>query len=256
MKEKARILIVDDDPSMVRTMALILGHKGHAVTTAQHGPAAVEEAKRQAFDLILMDIKMPLMDGVETYRRIKKIRPEAVVLMMTAYAVEDLVRQALEEGAYGVLYKPLDIDRVVDLIEKARSGREAALILVVDDDVGTCITLRNILARRGYDVGTAHNGEDAIAMARENGQDIIFIDLKLPTINGLETYLAIREINPRAVAIMMTGYRQEMAELVEEALRNDAYTCLYKPLDVEEMLRLIDGILERRARTQTLGRSD
>jgi DNA-binding NtrC family response regulator len=55
---------------------------------------------------------MPLMDGVETYRRIKKIRPEAVVMVMTAYAVEDLVQEALEEGAYGILYKPLDKQEV------------------------------------------------------------------------------------------------------------------------------------------------
>jgi DNA-binding NtrC family response regulator len=70
--------------------------------------------------------------------------------------------------------------------------------------------------------------------------------MKLPTINGLETYLAIREINPQAVAIMMTAYRQEMVDLVEAALQNHAYTCLYKPLAMEELLRLVDEIGARR----------
>ncbi len=152
----------------------------------------------------------------------------------------------MEEGAYGIIYKPLDIEKVIIVIEEAREVRQGALILVVDDDPGTCITLKNILTKKSYSVGVAYTGEEAIAMAQERAYDIIFIDVKLPTINGLETYLAIREINPQAVAIMVTAYRQEVADLVEEALKNDAYTCLYKPLDMEELLRLVDEIRKRK----------
>ena len=246
MEEKANILIVDDNISLCKTMSFVLGRKGYTVTTAKDGPEAIERVKKNPFDMIFMDIKMPLMNGVETHRRIKKIRPEAVVMMMTAYAVEELVQKALQEGAYGITYKPLDIERMVAVIEEAREAKEGALILVVDDDPGTCITLRNILIKRGYGVGIAHTGEEAIAMAQERAYDIVFIDVKLPTINGLETYLAIKEINPEAVAIVMTAYRQEVADLVEEALKNRAYTCLYKPFDMEEVLKLVDEIWERK----------
>ncbi|GAF82306.1 unnamed protein product, partial [marine sediment metagenome] len=76
--------------------------------------------------------------------------------------------------------------------------------------------------------------------------DIILIDLKLPTINGLEVYLKIKEIDPKLVAIIMTGYRKEMTDLVEEALNNDAYTCIFKPLDIEKLLMLVEEILERK----------
>jgi len=117
---------------------------------------------------------------------------------------------------------------------------------VVDDDPGTCTTLKNIFRHRGYGVCTVYTGEEAVAEARKKDYDIIFIDVKLPTINGLETYLAIKEVNPEAVAIMMTGYRQEVADLVEEALNNNAYTCLYKPLDMEEILRLVEEIKEKK----------
>jgi len=250
--EKPSILIVDDDVGMARTTAMILERKGYAVATAQDGPGAIEEVEQQPFDIIFMDIKMPLMDGVETYRRIGEMRPEAVVMMMTAYAVDDLVQQALEEGAYGILYKPLDIERMIAIIEEAKAAEKGALILVVDDDPATCMMLRNILVRRGYEVGVAYTGEEAIAAADERSHDIVFIDMKLPTINGLETYLAIRETNSQMTAIMMTAYRQEMGDLVEQALRNHAYTCLYKPIDVEELLRLVDEIWERKQR----GRGD
>jgi DNA-binding NtrC family response regulator len=248
MEQRARpsILIVDDEVSMARTTAMILERKSWTVTTAHNGPEAIEIARTHPFDVILMDIRMPLMDGVETVRRIKRVRPGAVVIMMTAYAVEDLVQQALEEGAYGILYKPLDIDRMMSLIEEARTIKKGALVLVVDDDPATRITLKNILTKKGYQVGTAHTGEDAIAAARARAYDVIFIDMKLPTINGLETYLAIREISPTMVAILITAYRQEMDELVEQALQNHAYTCLYKPIDIDELLQLLEKIWERK----------
>ena len=123
MKEKANILIVDDDISLCKTLSSILGRKDYAVTTAQDGPEAIARVKERPFDMTFMDIKMPLMNGVETYRRIKKIRPKAMVVMMTAYAVEELVQEALQEGAYGITYKPLDIERVIAVIEEARGPR-------------------------------------------------------------------------------------------------------------------------------------
>jgi DNA-binding NtrC family response regulator len=120
MSEKTRVLIVDDDYSMLHTTALVLEGLGYAVDVAGDGDTAIEKARQADFDVILMDIKMPLMDGVETYKRIKAIHAEAAVIMMTAYAVEDLVAEALQEGACGVIYKPLDFERTVGLIEKTR----------------------------------------------------------------------------------------------------------------------------------------
>jgi len=121
MATKAKILVVDDNVSLCKTMSLILKHKSYAVATANEGREAIERVQQNPFDMIFLDIKMPHMNGVESYRRIKAIRPDAVVMMMTAYAVEDLVQQALQEGAYGVVYKPLDIDRVIAIIEKRPS---------------------------------------------------------------------------------------------------------------------------------------
>jgi CheY-like chemotaxis protein len=172
MEDKANILIVDDNISLCKTMSFVLERKGYSVTTSKDGPEAIERVKERSFDVIFMDIKMPLMDGVEAYKKIKKIRPEAAVVMMTAYSVEDLVQEALREGAYGIIYKPLDIEKVVALIEEVRETNRGALVLVVDDHPETCITLKNILTKKGYEVGIANTGEGAITMARENAYDI------------------------------------------------------------------------------------
>ena len=69
--------------------------------------------------------------------------------------------------------------------------------------------------------------------------------MKLPVLNGLEVYLEIKKINPKAVVIMMTAYRQEMDELIKQGIQDGAYTCLYKPLDMDEVIKIIDKVSER-----------
>jgi len=243
MANKGSILIVDDDVGICETLSDIMEVMGYHTAFALDGYEAIQKVKDVVFDVILMDIKMPGINGVETFKQIKKVRPEIAVVMMTAYAVEDLIGEALREGAYGVLYKPFDMERMIGLLEGIKGG---GFVLVVDDDPNTCTTFKYVLEAKGYQVGTALSGEEAIEMARESDYDMIFIDMKLPTMNGLQTYLAIREVNPQVVAVMMTAYRREMGDLVEEALKKDAYTCLYKPFDVDQMIKLVSEICRRK----------
>jgi len=111
------ILIVDDNPCLLQTMSRILTQIGFDVITAMDGVEAVERARESSFNVILMDIRMPRMDGVQAYKKIKQIQPDAVVLMMTAYAVEDLIQEAFEEGVLEVFYKPFNIDKVLSIIK-------------------------------------------------------------------------------------------------------------------------------------------
>ena len=124
MKSNANILLVDDNVSLIRIMSLILGRKGYEVATAETGFEAISMVKEIPYDIIFMDIKMPVMDGVETYKKIKKIRSDAVVMMMTAYSVDDLVQEAIQEGANGIIYKPMDINKVVGIIEEVNRKKE------------------------------------------------------------------------------------------------------------------------------------
>ena len=133
MEKKSHILVVDDSISMCKSLSLILKHNGYAVITALNGLEAIERVREMPFDVIFMDIKMPVMDGVETYRKIKQIRLDPVVIMITAYSVQDLIDEALKEGAYSVLYKPLDMEKVlgilVEILESKQSGDFADTIM-------------------------------------------------------------------------------------------------------------------------------
>ena len=123
---KTRAIIVDDDTDLARSTALILKRQGFSVYVAYDGAAAIHQAEHNPFDIAPLDIKMPGMDGVETYKRLKAIQPDLAAIMMTGYSVEDRTLEALREGALAVLNNPLDLERLLDLIEKAmwkRSNR-------------------------------------------------------------------------------------------------------------------------------------
>ncbi len=240
--EKTSILVVDDLRSARLTLGGILEDKGHKVVTAENGYQAIEAVGETHFNVIFMDIKMPGINGVQTFREIQKLDPEATVIMMTAYSVEDLVKEALEEGAYAIVYKPFDIDRIIAIIEELL--HEKILILVVDDQFGDRETLKGILEDKGYRVATARDGAEAIDMVKSRHYDIIFLDIRLPDMDGVETFKKVKQIDPRATVIMMTGYTEE--DLVRRAINEGAYTCIYKPFDVEKVISLVEDTAKER----------
>ncbi len=245
--KSANVLVVDDNETLIETMARVLKKKGYSVETANGGMEAIEIVKENdSIDIVFLDIKMPLLNGVETYKRIKEYIPKAVVFMMTGYAVEELIQEAIEEGAHDVVYKPVDFNKLLQLIKEARSTKKSALILIVDDDDTIRETFARVLQKRGYSVKTTGDGEEAIKVAEVNQFDILFIDLKLPTINGLETYLRIKEFKPDIIAVIVTGFSQELGDIVEKALWSSAYACLNKPLDMAQILKLVDDVLTKK----------
>jgi diguanylate cyclase (GGDEF)-like protein len=245
--EKAKVLVVDDNLDVLRTIADVLEAKGFHVVAAESGLEAIDQVKKADFDVALLDIVMPEINGVHTFKEIKKISPRTKVIMMTGYSVDDRIREAIEEGALEVIHKPLNLEELTKLIESIEAG---FVILVVDDDLEFCQGMKDVLEGKGYQVAIAGEGQQAINMAKETQYDILFIDMKLPTINGLETYLAIRELNPRAAAIMMTAYWDETKELVQEAITKSAITCLYKPFDMDEVVNLVEDFQRARMEPQ------
>lgn len=239
-----RILIADDNEEFCANLSDILEMKGYEAVIAHDGFQALDLARRDSFDLVLMDVRMPVMDGVETFRKLKVITPETPVIMMTAFVVEELIKDALREGAFGSLRKPLDFDLLFALIENAFPN--GALIMVVDDDEGFRANLQDILVEQEYRVFAAKDGETAIRKARERNFDVIILDMKLPVLNGLETYLAIKEFRPDMVILAVTGHANEMSEMVQEIVDKQAYVCLEKPLDMEMFVRLLDEVFEKK----------
>jgi DNA-binding NtrC family response regulator len=113
------LLVVDDDRGTVETLKDILEAKTYRVASAYSGEAAVEMVRGDGFGAILMDIIMPGINGVDALRSIKAFAPGTNVIMMTAFTRHELVEQAKEASALAVLPKPLDMDRLLALLERA-----------------------------------------------------------------------------------------------------------------------------------------
>jgi two-component system response regulator HydG len=119
MAERPKILVVDDEESHRIMLRAVLGAEGYAVTEAADGTEAVTAVGKEAFDVILLDIRMTKMDGIEALGEIRKISPLVPVLIMTAYASVKTAVEALKAGAFDYLTKPLDIEELKILIDKA-----------------------------------------------------------------------------------------------------------------------------------------
>jgi CheY-like chemotaxis protein len=116
-KAQRTVLVVEDDASLRNSVRLILEHKGYDVTLARDGVVALEKARATAFDVILMDIRMPGMSGVEVFEAIRAESLGPAVVFITAYAMNDVESRLLEEGVVDVLRKPVDVDRLLNLLD-------------------------------------------------------------------------------------------------------------------------------------------
>jgi two-component system response regulator HydG len=118
MKNKNTLLIVDDDIAH-RTMLRILLDWQYEIFEADDGLTAIEEADKRDFDLILMDIRMPGISGIEALEQITSMRPYIPVLIMTAYFSDEIADQAIDRGAFGCLGKPFDFEELKLAMDRA-----------------------------------------------------------------------------------------------------------------------------------------
>ncbi|MCL6599689.1 response regulator [Alicyclobacillus macrosporangiidus] len=107
-----KVLIVDDQFGIRVLLQEVLLQEGYQVFQAANGPAALEIVKQESPDLILLDMKIPGMDGLEILRNLRKMGAETKVIMMTAYGELDLIQEAMEMGALAHFTKPFDIDEL------------------------------------------------------------------------------------------------------------------------------------------------
>jgi two-component system response regulator HydG len=111
-----RVMIVDDDQDLAESLADLLSATGYEVEIAGNGREAVEKIRDKDFDVTLMDVRMPVMNGVDSFFAIRKLRPQARVVMMTGY-VEPIMDRAIAAGALGPLQKPFSIRAMLEAVD-------------------------------------------------------------------------------------------------------------------------------------------
>ena len=234
-----KIQIVDDDVDFAESMAEVLQVEGHETALAHSGEAAITQLQHDSFDLTFMDIRMPGLNGLETYRRMKAINPQSNVYMMTGFAVGQISAQAIEEGVLGIMPKPLDFDAILALIDQFDAG---ALVLLVDDDPDFVAAVRDVLDDAGHVVMTALTGQQAIAHLGTTGFKAVVLDLRLGEIGGLDVFRYIQQVNDSLPTIIVTAYLDEEGEALDKVRTEQIKAVLPKPLNAEDLIRIIDEL--------------
>ncbi|MEW5981012.1 MAG: sigma-54 dependent transcriptional regulator [Acidobacteriota bacterium] len=131
-KDRTRILVVDDEEIVRESLSGWLAKDGYALDTAADGPTAVEKLKRERWSIVLVDLKMPGMDGLQTLEMAKQVQPDAAIVIMTAYATVETAVEAMKLGAYDYLVKPFDPEELslmmVKIVAQQQLVRENVIL--------------------------------------------------------------------------------------------------------------------------------
>ena len=228
-----RVLIVDDELSMRITLAANLELEGFEVAQASSGPQALDLAAKERFDLVLSDIRMPGMNGVDLVRHLRQSQPGTPVVLMTAFVLEGLVDAALSEGVFTVLPKPFAIKHLVATLTRAA---RRPVVLVVDAPLEGAEVTAAVLRAAGLAVRAAGDAERALRDIRAGDVDVCVICVAAPG-TGPELIEQILVYEPTISILAVFG--NEVPEAMRLAAALGAFACLSKPLDPEDVARVI-----------------
>lgn len=117
-KKVNEIMVVDDQPGIRMLLREVFKQTDYQIVTAANGEQALELLKKEDLRLVLLDMKIPKMNGLEIMHKIKDIKPEVKVIIMTAYGENAMVQEALQNGAVAHFTKPFDLHELIDTVEK------------------------------------------------------------------------------------------------------------------------------------------
>jgi len=237
-----KIFVVDDDKDAAEGLSEVLQMFGHQVQLAFTGEEAVKIFQEQDFDVSFMDIMMPGMNGVESFMEIRKIKPNAKVFMMTGYSVQQLMQQAIENGALGVLNKPVDMEGLIKSLEDIKPE---GMVLLADDDPNFCESMKEVLKQNGYNVCVANTGQQALDRVTNDNIDVLVLDLQLPVVSGLEVYMNLKKQGIAVPTIVVTGHEQEETEALGTFRDLCATGVLVKPFNPSQLVKALETISQQ-----------
>jgi CheY-like chemotaxis protein len=242
------VLVVDDNHLLAENLAEILEDEGCEVALANSGEEALEIADARHFDLVLTDIRMPGINGVELVRRLSALDPRAKFLLMTAYTSDSLLREAQTLGVVrAVLAKPLAIQQLLAMLP-----RDGGTCVLVEDDAGLAAMIGESMRVHGFTVEVAPSTEGAREAVRRRRPDVAVIDLKLS--DGGASQLA-REFSgavavvgqPTMPVVVITGMGREGAEArieLGQLAAGGVVQFLSKPFAAESLLSALQNAVQ------------
>jgi len=247
---KKKVLIVDDDDIIRSQLEKELKRNFFETFTASNGAKAINIFSKEDVDIILLDVMLPDMDGLELISSLISMKSTCEVIVITGYGSQDIAIKSLRRGAIDYIEKPIQQEELQAALGRAqeRLNQRKKLyyknrLLVVDDEKEEALQLKNALEKEGYDVICAYNGKEGINIIKENKIDVILTDIKMEDMDGIAVLKKAKELYQDIEGIMVTGYNNQ--ELAIKALRAGATDYISKPINLEELLFSIKKAIER-----------
>lgn len=238
MSAKMRsVLLVDDDDQIRSSLARVLRAKGYDVREACDGNSAIAVALEQQPDMLILDVRMPGMDGVETFVEIRREFPAIPAVFMTAYASGDRAAAAIDAGGLRVLPKPLELNRLCGIIEDAISS---APVLIVDDNAHFLRSLARSLHSAGIPSVTVDSLKEAVLQVRQRPNRVVIADVFLKDGRGFELLAESGKAVQPPPLILVTGHADWYSETdMQDQLSSAETKCLPKPLDIDDLIATV-----------------
>jgi DNA-binding NtrC family response regulator len=235
MAMPGRVLLVDDEAIVRITLAGALELQGFKVLEADSAEEALRLMATESVDIVISDIRMPGMDGVELTATLRERFPDLPVILVTAFEAEEVLEEAIHRGAYTVISKPCSPDRLAHVIRRAASR---PVVLVVDDEAPFAEALVSCLQDMGMGARAATDEASALAALRDTPIDVCVLDLVLDQEDGVSVGHSLRATDGDIIFIGVTGH-QDVAHLIHGMMKLGAYNCLPKPLRQGALVRSI-----------------
>ena len=260
-EKNLRLLLVDDEEDFLESTTKALVRRGIEVETATNGILALEMVREKVFDVVVLDIKMPGIDGIETFQKLKQGRPYLPIIMLTGHGTISHAFLTSRQGVFDFLDKPCEPDtlaeRVRDAAEHGRNMKQASRgqgtpleplepihVLLVDDEREFLNSMKAVLERRKMRVTTSMTGQEALGVLKETLIDVVVLDVKMPGMDGLEVLKRIKKDFANVEVLLLTGH-PTIANAVE-GTNIGAAKYLEKPPDVDELTQTIRWAYGRR----------
>lgn len=237
--DSLNILVVDDDMDFAESVGESLELYGHSVDLAYTCDQAVNKFKNSQYNMVFLDVRLPGKNGLECYLEIRELNPHIKVVMMTGYSVESILNQAIDEGAWAVLHKPLDMRHVLGLTNKVKPQG----ILIADDDPDFVDSLRESLIFEGYKVSVAFDGQSALDKIKLETIDVLILDFRMPKLNGLEVYIELLNSGNKVPTLIMTAFAKEETESLEKLAAMNVSAIINKPFSTHELISHLNSII-------------
>ena len=236
MPQRLNILIVDDDADNAQSLGELFEIDGHTVSVVHTGEDAISAYMQNNFDIAFMDVMMPGKNGVESFLEIKKMKPTAKVIMMTGFSVEQLLQQAIENGAIGVLTKPMEPKKILSMLDKV--GPEGVVVAPALDHAAKT-DICTVLSEAGRSCHLVRSSTDFGLPETGHGAQVVLIDMQKPLIDGVGCFSALRRTGLRSQTIIFADANGYVIE-GDDAIRDFRVTgILSKPFDPHFLLNTL-----------------